>query len=216
MEEPEIKTETEPSIAIDCKKTTGLVISLIIFIFISLGLGGFIVYDTIFSNSSSTQKDDTATTNSVQDVYDKAYVAIEEGSGIINNNSVDIQVGEEGTVGGIVTLKAHKLDFSNFEQYFTERAMKFVKYYFTDTPQGHMDGNYYIFATENDRSYDKKEFMRTIFGQTDQSKRILSVIFYDENTAIAESENPPAVGMNEYIVFKKANGQWKIDMFEEF
>lgn len=236
MEEPEITPKLEAPTIINSKKNTGLVVALIVFIIISLGLGSFIIYDMAFSNieipNNNLPVDLIHTTNdennltydgattiekTIQNIYNEAYDAINEGSGIINLNAVEIQIGKEGTVGGISTIKAYKLDFSEITQYFTERGLNFIKTYFTDTPYGHTDGNYYIYVTENERSYNKKGFMNTIFGVTDQGTRNLSVISSSEDTATAVSNSESYYkGFDEYIVFKKVNEQWKIDMFEEF
>lgn len=220
---------------INQKSNKSQTVLLVIFIVLTLILGGFILYDKIISKpqNASTEYDNNnqdndsskkeeisnelpSITNEIQLVYDNAYKTLAEGSGIIDYNTTDIKVGEEETVGGVINVKAYKLDFTKLEPYFTERAINFIKSYFTDTPYGHKDENYYIFAEENKYSYDKKEFLNTIFGQTNQSKRILKVNLYDNNTILATSEKTSSLKLDEYIVFKKINNTWKIDMFEEF
>lgn len=155
-------------------------------------------------------------TKTAQDIYSKVYDILEEGSGITDSNSVEITVGQEGTVGGTLKIKAYKLDLSKIEQYFTERAIKYIKTYYTDTPYGHSDGNYYIFLDENKYSYEKKGFLTTIFGTTDQNKRTLNVELYNNDTILAVSEKSSEIELDEYLVLKKVNNTWKIDMFEEF
>lgn len=216
------------------KNNKPLIILLLIFVISTLVLGGIILYDKIIynneqdtttendnnkqNNNSSTEEEISnelsSMTNEIQSVYDNAYEIIGEGSGIIDYNAVDIKVGEEGTGGGVINVKAFKLDFTKLEPYFTERAINYIKFYFTDTPYGHKDGNYYIFAEENIYSIEKKDFISTIFGQDDQSKRTFKVSLYDENTIMAISEKTSFINLDEYIVFKKVNDSWKIDMFE--
>lgn len=205
------------------KSNKKLVVLLAIFIILTLILGGFVLYDkTIYSKSNNEYKNEensnkvSSITNEIQSVYDEADQMLAEGSGIMDYNEVDIKVGKEGTVGGIINTKAYKLDLTKLEPYFTERAISFIKDYFTDTPGGHEDGNYYIFAENNIYSHGKKEFITTIFGQTDQSRRKLKVNLYDNNTVMAISEKSSYTNLDEYIVFKKVNNTWKIDMFETF
>ena len=211
------------------KKNNGLVVLVVILIILVLGLGGFIFYDKVLSNNDGNNNSQPSEINEngnsgkensnanvlseIQKVYDDAYSAVNK---VNDYNIVSIQVGEEGTVGGVETLKAYKMNFSLIEKYFTDRAMNIIKVYYTDTPYGHKDGNYYIFAEETKRSYDKKEFDHTIFGTTDQSKRTLKLIYSNESEALAVSEKSSFLGENEYVYFKKVNNEWKIDMFEEF
>lgn len=154
-------------------------------------------------------------TKIVQDIYGKAYDNVQEGIGLTGTNTVIISVGEEGTVGGVINAEAYKLDFSKIEPYFTERAINYIKTEFTDTPYAHKDGNYYIFASENKYSHSKKEFISTIFGVTDQGKRTFDVKLYDDNMIVAISEKSSFFELDEYIVLRKINNTWKIDMFEE-
>ena len=116
---------------------------------------------------------------------------------------------------GVINAEAYKLDFSKIEPYFTERAINYIKTEFTDTPYAHKDGNYYIFASENKYSHSKKEFISTIFGVTDQGKRTFDVKLYDDNMIVAISEKSSFFELDEYIVLRKINNTWKIDMFEE-
>lgn len=164
-------------------------------------------------NSNDMTKEEA--TKIVQDTYSKAYDIIQEGSGLTGSNTVNITAGQEGTVGGVINVSAYKLDFSKIETYFTERAINYVKTEFTDTPYGHKDGNYYIYSSENKYSYtDKKEFITTIFGVTDQSKRTFDVKLYDDNMIVAVSSKSSFFELDEYIILKKVNNTWKIDMFE--
>lgn len=154
-------------------------------------------------------------TKIIQDIYGKAYDNVQEGIGLKGTSLINISVGNEGTVGGVINAEAYKLDFSKIEPYFTERAIKYIKTEYTDTPYGHKDGNYYIFADENIYSYSKKEFINTIFGVTDQGKRTFDVKLYDDNMIVAVSEKSSFFELDEYIVLRKINDTWKIDMFEE-
>lgn len=165
-------------------------------------------------NNNMTMTKEEAT-KIVQDIYSKAYDIIQEGNGLTNSNTVNITAGQEGTVGGVINVSAYKLDFSKIETYFTERAINYVKTEFTDTPYGHKDGNYYIYSSENKYSYtDKKEFLTTIFGVTDQSKRTFDAKLYDDNMIVAVSPKSSFFELDEYIILKKVNNTWKIDMFE--
>ena len=221
------------------KKSTGLVTLLIVFAILTVALGGYIVYDKVINKNSTNNSnnvvnncqtnsenisvntnssvDVSSVTTEIQSVYDKAYDTINSELGFGNYKTVNIKVGDEGTVGGVIDAKARKIDFKNLEPYFTERAISFMKVYFTDTSYGHKDGNYYIFYDKNIYSNDtKKEIGNTIFGTTDQSKRKFKIKFYDDNMVVAVSEKTSFIQLDEYIVFKKVNNSWKIDMFEEF
>ena len=156
-------------------------------------------------------------TKIAQDIYNKAYGMLEGGSNLIDWNGVEITIGQEG-IGwpGILNVRAFKFDFSKIEQYFTERAIKYIKTYYTDTPYGHSDGNYYIYLHENAYSHEKKDFVSTIFGTTDQNSRTLKAKLYNDDTILAVSEKSSYIELDEYLVLKKVNNTWKIDMFEEF
>lgn len=154
-------------------------------------------------------------TKIVQNVYSKAYDIIEEGAGLEGEKTVNITVGQEGTTGGVINVSAYKLDFSRIESYLTERAINYIKTEFTDTPHGHEDGNYYVFSNENIYSVaDKKEFITTVFGATDQGKRSFDVKLYNNNMIVAVSEKSSSFELDEYLILKKVNNTWKIDMFE--
>ena len=153
-------------------------------------------------------------TKIVQDIYSKAYELIQEGDGLTGKDTIDIKVGKEENVGGVINASAYKLDFSKIEPYFTERAIDYIKTEYTDTPYGE-DGAYYIYSPQNKYScIDKKEFGTTIFGVTDQSKRNLDVKLYDNNMIVASSLKGSFFELDEYIILKKINNTWKIDMFE--
>ncbi len=169
--------------------------------------------ETEIKNSNDMTKEEAS--KIVEDTYSKAYDIIQEGSGLTGSNTVDITAGQEGTVGGVINVSAYKLDFSKIETYFTDRAINYIKTEFTDTPYGHKDGNYYIYSSENEYSYtDKKEFINTIFGVTNQSKRTFDVKLYDDNMIVAISSKSSFFELDEYIILKKVNDTWKIDMFE--
>lgn len=153
-------------------------------------------------------------TKIVQDTYSKAYDVIQEGEGLTGLNTINITVGQEDTVSGVNNVSAYKLDFSKIEMYFTERAINYVKTEFTDTPYGHKDGNYYIYSSENEYSNtNKKDFITSIFGVTDQNKRTFDVKLYDNNMIVAVSSKSSFFELDEYIILKKIDNTWKIDMF---
>ena len=221
------------------KKNTGLVALLVVFIILTIALGGYLVYDKVINKDSSSTSnnvvdnnqtnsentnintnssvDVSSITTEIQSVYDKAYDTINSELGFANYDILNIKVGDEKNVGGVIDAKARKIDFKNLEPYFTDRAISFMKVYFTDTSYGHKDGNYYIYFEENIYSNDtKKEIGNTVFGTTDQSKRTLKVKFYNDDMVVAVSEKTSFIQLDEYVVFKKVNNTWKIDMFEEF
>ena len=68
---------------------------------------------------------------------------------------------------------------------------------------------------ENKYSCEKKSFIGTIFVVTNQVERTLNAKLYDDNTILAVSEKSSFFGLDEYLVLKKVNNTWKIDMFEE-
>jgi hypothetical protein len=169
--------------------------------------------DNNINNTNAMTKEEAV--KIAQDIYNKAYNEIEEGIGLTGTDTINITAGEEGTVGGIINVEAYKLDFSKIETYFTDRAINYIKTEYTDTPYGYKDGNYYIYATENQYSYNKKEFINTIFGVTDQEKRTLNVETYDDDMIVAISNKSSFFELDEYLILKKVNNTWKIDMFEE-
>lgn len=198
---------------------------IVILIVIILMLAGYVIYDKILykyfekaeninsnveelkdTNTKLTQKDATII---AQKLYGDVYNILDEGYGIKSDTNVKLKL-NNGT-----TIEANKCDFSKIEPYFTDRSMDYIKMYFTDTPHSYKDGNYYIFSNSDEWEHDK-EFMNTIFGVTDQYLRSVKVIFYNENMIVGVSEDTAYFGGDEYIIFKKVNKVWKIDMFEEF
>ncbi len=165
--------------------------------------------DKTTNNKGRTQEE---ATKIAQDVYGKAYKAIDEGSGLTGEETT-ISVGEEGTVNGIQQKKAEKVDLSKLEPYFTTKAINLVKHYYTDTPYGHKDGNYYIIYTD-DGNVQHREFISTIFGVTDQQERTFNALVYDDETIVAVSTKSSFWAEDEYIILKKVNNIWKIDFFE--
>ena len=162
-------------------------------------------------------KTDGTTLEQVQSVYHAAYVAINGNKIIDYNKPVTIEMGEKDTFGGVVKTEAYELKTNNLGNYFTSRAIKYIKTYFTHTPNGHKDGKYYIIAdTENTYFYDIKEFMNTVFGSTDSSERKLSIVANSDDLILAVSKKSSSMKQDEYMIFKKVDGSWKIDMFEEF
>ena len=145
----------------------------------------------------------------VKDIYGKAYDNIQEGMGIIETDEVNVSVGDKET-----NAKAYKLNTFKIQKYFTDNAIDYIKVMFTDTPYGHKDGNYYIYTNENKYSQNKKEFMNTIFGSTDQAQRDFEVKLYNDDMIVAISEKSSYFKLDEYIVLKKINNVWKIDMFD--
>lgn len=169
---------------------------------------------TLSNNEENNSMTEEAALNIVNDIYSKAYDIIKEGVGLTGTNTVKIKVGNEGTVGGDVDVSAYMLNFSEIQEYLTDRAINYIKTEFTDTPYG-IDDNYYVFETNNKYSYiDKNEFTNTIFGVTDQSKRSFKVEAFNDDMIVAISNKSSYFKLDEYIILKKENNVWKIDMFE--
>ena len=166
------------------------------------------------NNNSSFSEEDALRT--VQKLYEDVYIKL--GGTFINNDElVNISIGSEELVGGQLNVEAYKIDFGTIEKYFTKRATNYLKTFYTDTPYGHSDGNYYIFLKENVYSSNsKKDLVSTIFNTTDDSVRKLKIVSYNDKVIVAVSENTSFTGLDEYIIFKLENGDWKIDMFENF
>jgi len=214
------------------KKKNQLFLLLIFFVILSFILIGFICYekwmkedkckaenlDKVVKVSDDVNKnvDVDILTEEIQELYGKVYDLLGEGYEIREENPVTIQIGKEDTVGGIKNVQAYRMDFSQIESYFIKRGLDFIKFYFTDTPYGHTDGHYYIYTNENNILSDRSDFITTIFGETDQSKRELKIKSYSEDMVVAVSEKTSFLELDEYIVFKKVDGSWKIDMFEQF
>lgn len=231
------------------KGVSPVLVIILIIIFCAIGgVGGWYLNDYLADKNeqNTEEKENTSTTETttlteeeatktVQELYEKAYETIGEGADITSLEEVEITVGEEGTVGGVNTVKANKIDLSKIESYFTTRAMEYIKEEFTDTPEGYSDGNYYVYAEATESS--AQTFMGTIFGVTDQGVRTFEVQAYDNDTIIAISvektttdttnttdntdtdEESVTSGSidditNEYIVLEKVDGEWKIDLFE--
>lgn len=225
--ENELNIEKKP-------KEKGMIVVIILLALVILGLLGYIAYDkgyislgkktnkidkkvpvkgTINNNTDQKSNISERVLAEVQKIYSDAYDSMQK---VNNYEKTVIEVGEKGTFGGVVVLEAYKMNFDVIEKYFTDRAINIFKVYYTDTSYGHKDGSYYIFYEENERSNVKKEFDHTIFGTTDQSKRKLQLVIYDDNMVVAKSSKSSFIDEDEYIIFKNINNQWKIDMVEEF
>lgn len=81
------------------KKNTGLVVALVIFIMISLGLGGFICYDKLMNkepNTESTQKTNENNTvvenNTKKDTYQVLSLSPIDGHAVVYNGEVYVNV----------------------------------------------------------------------------------------------------------------------------
>jgi len=161
--------------------------------------------------TDNNEVSETELTRIAQGVYNKAFNIIAEGAGITKSET-KITVGSDNTVGGKITVSAYEVDFSKIEKYFTKQAIDYIKAKFTDTSK---DDKYYIFAEKCIYSDEtKNEFIWTIFSQTDSGERKLKVKIYDENMIVAVSEKSSFFELDEYIIFKKVDNEWKIDMFQ--
>ena len=185
------------------KTNKGVIIVLIILL---LGALGYIVYDKFLineqKNSTNGMKQTTIQDNTKNDnqVIDNS-----------KNNSIDNeQVLKEVT-------EVYENAFDDFSTNLLEEG-KTLEYYknkydnrFTD------DGLYRVFQMLNDTN---SGILSTIFNITDQGKRTLTLVYTDNNIAIATGVFIPIEDWGsktpypEYIVFKKVDGVWKIDMFE--
>lgn len=176
------------------KKSKGPLIFILILII--LGLVGYIVYDKFFTNNTQNN------------------VKIEEKDEVIESKIDKDEALKEAT-------KVYEEMFDAFananfkynqtqEYYQTEYAD-----YFTEK------GSYEVFNMLNDETGSK--LMSSIFNVVDQGKRKLTIQFVDDNTLVATGlftaeENEYGTGDSDlyprYIIFKKIDGVWKIDMFE--
>lgn len=215
------------------KGMSPVAVFILIIIFCAIGgVGGWYLGEYLADKEDEATEETKETTETttlteeeatkiVQELYEKAYDTIGEGADIISEEEVNLTMGEEGTVGGVSTVKANKIDLSKIESYFTNRAMEYIKEEFTDTPEGYSDGNYYVYAEATES--DAKTFMGTIFSVTDTGKRTFEVQAYSDDTIIAISVETEVTTSeeytgdditDEYIVLKKADNEWKIDLFE--
>lgn len=226
------------------KSNKVLVIFLVLFILLSLGLSGFILWDKVSGKtddniveetkndvtqpnnndnvSEQTQEDIEALRDEIQKIYEEAYDkindynagpnGIREPEGWIDWRGTEIQIGQEGTIGGVRTIKAYKTDSSKIEPYFTKRAINVLNYYYTDTPYG-QDGEYYIYIQSSEES-NSLTFLGTVFNTTDSGKEKFEITSATEDTVVAVSKESNFMGLDQYLIFKKEDGKWKIDMFE--
>lgn len=217
-----------------------LIILLVIFIIISLGLSCFILWDKVIKNDESDVTDEVTQTKTttdqevsdvqditelnkeIQSIYEEAYDKLNynnngpqgptEPEGWIDWRTTQIQVGQEGTIGGVRTINALLTDSNKIEQYFTKRAINVLNYYYTDTPYG-QDGKYYIYLS-NDVESNRLEFLGTVFNTTDSGKEQFEIVEATEDTIVAVAKESNYMGLDQYLIFKKEDGKWKIDMFE--
>lgn len=177
------------------KKSKGPVIIIILLLLIIFGLAGYIYYDKFMAPTEPKETKDTDTTKK-------------------NDNVDEKQVLKEVT-------KVYEEAYNGFLKDFSNDAAKDVEFYknkygklFTD------DGAYRVFEMMMDTT--GSGILKSIFNETDQGIRTLKLVYTDGNIAVATGTYtvPEDVDWGssspypEYIIFKKINNTWKIDMFE--
>ena len=179
------------------KSNKGVIIVLIILV---LGLCTYIAYDKFVLDKDSK-------TNEVRQTNVKEESKNDNTTVQTTTNNIDKEQILKEVTG--VYQNAYKA-FFNIEWAKDESYYK-SKYgdYFT------IDGVTRVFIMLQDESATR--IMQSMFNEVDQGMRTLSLVLATDDTVIAtgtytgEGDKTP---YPEYIVFKKVDGVWKIDMFE--
>ena len=142
-----------------------------------------------------------------QKKYSDVYSQLEEGKFLQTTITKELVLGYSEITG-------YKINLSKLSDYFTDDCINYIKrkFYYTDN-----DIDYYIIPN-NKNFYN---FSNTIFGVTNQGKRNIKLILHDNDTVVLKADEADCKGDNcsskyggEYIIFKKVNNNWKIEMFE--
>ena len=136
----------------------------------------------------------------IQDRYEVIYNSIDEGTNItLNESKTFIINGNE--------YSYNKVDYTKLKELFTDDGIKYLEENYL-----YNDGGIY---------YDSEELIHSIFGITNQGKRDLEIVLYDDNLVLAKAkittpQNQFSSGSygGEYILFKKVNNIWKVEIFE--
>ena len=200
------------------KKNNLLVILLTIIV---IALGGFIIYDKFIvkeGNSNNVSSNTIDTTTKVEDVQKNDNTTIDK------TNEESKKIDKDQILKEVSDVYSKLYDLYNFADDKTKDEGYFKnKYgqYFTE------NGIHEIYMASY--PYDGSAIISTVFNGTDSGKKELSLIIADENTAVttglfkgyvAKDENGNVLETissdryYKYIVFKKIDGVWKIDMFE--
>lgn len=153
--------------------------------------------EVIFNCEGSSNVNAHDLEKELQKRYEELYYIVEEGSGL------------ELYTSDLKSL----LDYSKLNKVFTKDAIVKIEKKYTD----------YC----DDKLCISNNFMGTIFGITDEDLRTLHLIYASSDTALLKAEHSdgfcfesngdqlcyPDYG-GEYIVFKKVDNTWLIDMFE--
>lgn len=151
------------------------------------------------------EAEDEQIIQTANNVYKSAYEAIDEGSGLIDYSQMYSKI--DPATGK--TIDCYKVNLEKLNNLLSDKLITNLKNkLFTDDQK-----NYYTHGNELDF------FISTIFGNTDQGIRPLTLVTRTENTAIftgqlAKTENRDADKYPLYLIFTQVNGNWVIDLYE--
>lgn len=184
------------------KNSKGLIILIVILVIAFISLAGYIVYDKI--NNNKCDKEVTETKKDNISTKENENIKEEKNKEIEDNNEEEllkqINTAYENAYNYINSGIDITTDFSNQPE---------LKSYFTDKAINRISKN-------NGMS------IYSILSSMDQGKRPLTIVSYTDDTVIVKGQlvkgNPNTMYDADeyplYIIFKKENNTYKIDMFE--
>lgn len=187
-----------PSMPTNQKSNKGIIIVLVILV---IGLIGFITYDKLSQNNTTGSGDSNST-----EVKD----SIKNSKDETEKTTID----KEQVLTDVTKVYEDVFKSISADDMGKDEAYLKTKYgnYFTDK------GLYDLYLMFQDQT--GSSILSSIFNTTNQGVRTLTIIFADEENALAtgiytaSGDNGDSSRFAEYIAFKKVNGTWKIDMFE--
>lgn len=186
-----------PSMPTNQKSNKGIIIVLVILV---IGLIGFIAYDKLSTNNAQSNN-----SNPIE-----AKDSIKNSKDEIEKPTID----KEQVLTDVTKVYEDVFKSISADDMGKDEAYLKTKYgnYFTDK------GLYDLYLMFQDQT--GSSILSSIFNTTNQGVRTLTIIFADEENALAtgiytaSGDNGDSSRFAEYIAFKKVNGTWKIDMFE--
>ena len=193
--------ENNENVIVKQKSNKGVIIVLIILV---LGLCSYIAYDKFVlekdtktttevkeTQTTDESKNDNTTLENKTDNIDKEQI-LKEVTGVYQN--VYKQIANADSYGG----KEDNYYKNKYGVYFTDKGLNMLSAMF-------------------EKHTPIKDILSSIFNFQDQGMRTLSLVLATDDTAIATGTytgEGDHTAYPEYIVFKKVDGVWKIDMFE--
>lgn len=180
----------------------------LVFLLVSLFVNGILFY-MLISDEVSCKLDDPTTkevdtvvlVREAENVYDLAYK-------MLNENKSNIYTLVDYRSINYPNQVCYLVNFSEFEKYFTEKAVSMFKDKLTEDMGNFYDCNDII----NDKIFD------SIFGSFGQGIRTLIHIYSNDDTMLVTGKLENSLYHEDkyplYMILKKVNNKWLIDSFE--